>query len=97
MALFAFQVGGRSVLLLGKEKKGPPKMGDPFAFAFAHWRSNLYAYDASIGNAIRELLEFNSCTGFGEFSLDLLSIFLGNLLFDLGRNAFNQLLSVHKR
>ncbi len=45
----------------------------------------------------QELLEFCCCAGFGEFLLDLFSIFLRSGFFDLGRNAFNQLLGVHQR
>jgi len=41
-----------------------------------------------------ELLEFDSRTGFGEFLLDLLSIVLGDLLFDLRRNTFDQFLGI---
>lgn len=45
----------------------------------------------------QELLEFCCCASFGKFLLDLFSIFLRSCFFDLGRNAFNQLLGVHQR
>jgi len=80
-----------------------------FASRFASRSANLFASvqgsqsKIAIGNhrgtrpsksLLWKLLEFDSRTGFGEFLLDLLSIVLGDLLFDLRRNTFDQLLGI---